>query len=88
MEQQNDKDKNPRKKIKVIRINLSWLYIPLILVIIGMLFTNRGVPAQKIEWAQVRQGVTAVEQEALIGGDIQAGLDALQAEVEAAAAKG
>ncbi len=42
-------------------------------------------PAAKAEWAQVRQGVTTVEQEALIGGDVQAGLDALQAEVEAAA---
>ena len=38
-------------------------------------------PAAKAEWATVRQGVTTVEQEALIGGDIQAGLDALQAEV-------
>ena len=38
-------------------------------------------PAAKAEWATVRQGVTAVEQDALIGGDIQAGLDALQAEV-------
>ena len=38
-------------------------------------------PAAKAEWAQVRQGVTTVEQEALIGGDVQAGLDALQAEV-------
>ena len=38
-------------------------------------------PAAKAEWAQVRQGVTTVEQEALIGGDVQAGLDALQAAV-------
>ena len=38
-------------------------------------------PAAKAEWDQVRQGVTTVEQEALIGGDVQAGLDALQAEV-------
>ena len=38
-------------------------------------------PAAKAEWATVRQGVTTVEQEALIGGDVQAGLDALQAEV-------
>ena len=30
------------------------------------------------EWDQVKQGVIAVEQEALEGGDIQAGLDALQ----------
>ena len=38
-------------------------------------------PAAKAEWATVRQGVTTVEQNALIGGDVQAGLDALQAEV-------
>ena len=50
----NNDGKKPRK-IKVIRINLSWLYIPLILIIIGMLFNNRGVQAQKIEWAQVQE---------------------------------
>ena len=38
-------------------------------------------PAAKAEWAAVRQGVTTVEQDALIGGDVKAGLDALQAEV-------
>ena len=50
----NNDGKKPRK-IKVIRINLSWLYIPLILVILGMLFNNRGSQAQKIEWAQVQE---------------------------------
>ena len=38
-------------------------------------------PAAKAEWAQVRQGVTTVEQEALNGGDVRALLDALQAEI-------
>ena len=38
-------------------------------------------PAAKAEWATVRQGVTTVEQNALIGGDVKEGLDALQAEV-------
>ena len=41
----------------------------------------RFYPADKAEWPAVRQGITAVEQLALIGGDIRAGLDALQAEV-------
>ena len=48
---------------------------------LDVLGTCQFYPAAKAEWAQVRQGVTAVEQEALIGGDVQAGLDALQAEV-------
>ena len=48
---------------------------------LDVLGTCQFYPAAKAEWAQVRQGVTTVEQEALIGGDIQAGLDALQAEV-------
>ena len=38
-------------------------------------------PAAKAEWAAVRQGVTTVEQNALIGGDVKEGLDALQAEI-------
>ena len=46
---------------------------------LDVLATCQFYPAAKAEWAQVRQGVTTVEQEALIGGDVQAGLDALQA---------
>ena len=45
---------------------------------LDVLATCQFYPAAKAEWAQVRQGVTTVEQDALIGGDIQAGLDALQ----------
>ncbi len=41
----------------------------------------RFYPADKAEWPAVCQGITAVEQLALIGGDVRAGLDALQAEV-------
>ena len=38
-------------------------------------------PTSLSEWAQVRQGVTTVEQEALTGADVREALDALQAEV-------
>ena len=38
-------------------------------------------PTAKAEWDQVKQGVIAVEQDALTGADVRAGLDALQAEV-------
>ena len=38
-------------------------------------------PTAKAEWADVKQGVIAVEQEALLGGDVQTLLDDLQAEI-------
>ncbi len=38
-------------------------------------------PAAKAEWDQVKQGVIAVEQNALTGADVQEELDALQAEL-------
>ena len=39
-----------------MRINLSWVLYLLLLAAIGwMLFSNSGVPPQKIEWAQVQQ---------------------------------
>ncbi len=38
-------------------------------------------PTAKAEWDQVKQGVIKAEQSALAGGDIQAELDALQAEI-------
>ncbi len=38
-------------------------------------------PTAKAEWDQVKQGVIAAEQNALTGADIQAELDALQAEI-------
>ncbi|MDO5320983.1 MAG: ATP-dependent zinc metalloprotease FtsH [Bacteroidia bacterium] len=43
------------KKTKVVRINLSWLYIILLVGIGWMLFGNSSPAAQKIEWAQVRE---------------------------------
>lgn len=38
-------------------------------------------PTAKSEWADVKQGVINVEQQALLGGDVQELLDALQAEI-------
>ena len=38
-------------------------------------------PTAKAEWADVKQGVIDVEQQALLGGDVQELLDALQAEI-------
>lgn len=46
---------------KVIRINLSWLYIPLIAGIIWMFFSTKSVPAQKVEWAQVKVMIEAAD---------------------------
>ena len=46
---------NDPRKPKIIRINLSWLYIVLLLAIGYMLFFQGGPSAQKIEWPQVRQ---------------------------------
>ena len=38
-------------------------------------------PTAKAEWADVKQGVINVQQQALLGGDVQALLDALQADI-------
>jgi multiple sugar transport system substrate-binding protein len=38
-------------------------------------------PTAKAEWADVKQGVISVEQNALLGGDVQSLLDDLQAEI-------
>ena len=46
---------NDSRKPKIIRINLSWLYIILLVAIGYMLFSQSGPAPQKIEWAQVRQ---------------------------------
>ncbi len=50
----NNNNKDPRKP-KIIRINLSWLYILLLIAIGYMLFAQGGPSPQKIEWPQVRQ---------------------------------
>ncbi len=53
---QKQNDNNKRPKIRVVRINLSWVFYILLILSIGwMLFSNRDVQAQKIEWAQVEQ---------------------------------
>ena len=47
------KNNNKDRKVKVISINLSWLYLLLIGVILWMLFFgqgNSGANPQKVEW--------------------------------------
>ena len=52
---QNPNNRKPQK-VRIVRINLSWILYLLLLAAIGwMLFSNSGVPPQKIEWAQVQQ---------------------------------
>ena len=48
---------------------------------LGVLGGCQFYPTAKDEWDQVKQGVIAVEQSALTGGDVQALLDELQAEL-------
>lgn len=48
---------------------------------LDVLATCQFYPAAKSEWASVKQGVIAAEQAALAGADIQAELDALQAQI-------
>ena len=48
---------------------------------LDVLATCQFYPAAKAEWDQAKQGVISAEQSALTGADIQAELDALQAEL-------
>ena len=50
-------------KIRRIRINLSWLYILLLIGIGWLLFSQSGANPQKLEWAEVK--------EMFLGGDIK-----------------
>ncbi|MDO4322342.1 MAG: extracellular solute-binding protein [Lachnospiraceae bacterium] len=43
--------------------------------------SSKFYPTAKTEWADVKQGVINVEQQALLGGDVQTLLDDLQAEI-------
>ena len=52
---QKPNNNNDSRKPKIIRINLSWLYIILLVAIGYMLFSQSGPAPQKIEWAQARQ---------------------------------
>ena len=60
---QNPKDKKSKKKVKVFKLNLSWFYILLVVLIGYMLFANSGPQAKKIEWAQV--------QDMVLSGDVK-----------------
>ena len=52
---QKPNDRKPQK-VRIVRINLSWILYILLLGAIGwMLFSNSGVPPQKVEWTQVQQ---------------------------------
>ena len=53
---QNPNNTDPRKP-KIVRINISWLYFLLLIVIGYVLFAQSGPAPQKIEWAQVQQMV-------------------------------
>ncbi|MCH5173689.1 MAG: ATP-dependent zinc metalloprotease FtsH [Bacteroidales bacterium] len=51
---QNKNNKSP--KIKVVRVNLGWVFYALLIFSIGwMLMNNRGTQAQKLEWAQISE---------------------------------
>ena len=50
---QKPKNNDPGKP-RIIRINLSWLYIVLLVAIGYMLFSQSGPSPQKIEWPQVK----------------------------------
>ena len=50
---------NQPGKPRIVRINLSWLYILLLGGIIWMLWGSRGVPPAKVEWSDVTQMIAA-----------------------------
>ena len=53
-QKQNKNNKSP--KVRVVRINLGWIFYALLIVSIGwMLLGNRGTQAAKVEWAQVEE---------------------------------
>ena len=52
-------NKQPDKKPRIIRINLSWLYIVLLVGIGFLLFRNSGAQPEKVEWAQVQEMFSA-----------------------------
>lgn len=46
---------NNNRKVKVVRINMSWIYIPLIIGIIWLWFNNSSSSPEKVEWADVKE---------------------------------
>ena len=47
--------KKGKQKVVRVRINLSWLYLLLLVGIGWMMFSSRGTGPEKIEWAQVQE---------------------------------
>lgn len=56
---QKQNKRNNKNKTRVVKINFSWFYILLMLGIVMMLFSSRGVPPAKIEWAEVKEMIQA-----------------------------
>lgn len=56
---QKQNKRNNKNKNRVVRINFSWFYVLLMLGIGMMLFSSRGVPPAKIEWAEVKEMIMA-----------------------------
>ena len=57
---QNQNNKKRKPKVRVVRINLGWIFYIILIVFIGwMLFGNSGPQAEKIEWAQVEEMIKA-----------------------------
>ncbi|MBO4455050.1 MAG: ATP-dependent zinc metalloprotease FtsH [Bacteroidales bacterium] len=57
---QNQNNKKRKPKVRVVRINLGWIFYILLVVFIGwMLFGNSGPQAEKVEWAQVEEMIKA-----------------------------
>ena len=53
-------DQDPRRqKIVKIRLNFSWLYILFFLGLFYFLYHERGASPQKVEWAEVKEMVSA-----------------------------
>ena len=58
-----EKSPNNNGKKKVIRINLTWMYVLLLIGLGIMIFSRGGSNPQKIEWAEV--------QEIIANGDVE-----------------
>ncbi|MCQ2185656.1 MAG: ATP-dependent zinc metalloprotease FtsH [Bacteroidales bacterium] len=53
-----EKKNNGKKQTKIVKFNLSWLYILLTGIVIFLLFNPRsGANAQKIEWDEVKNAI-------------------------------
>jgi len=55
MNQKKSNKKKNSKKIHVVKINFSWIYLVVLLGVGYMLFSNRGSVAQKVEWPDVQK---------------------------------